>query len=79
MRTLGQMTLTTSCQPAGCAITTSVQIRLKLLGRYIAEIPRKLRENYICKVGVVYGKVIEAEKPIEFYFEAQERKVEDNG
>lgn len=29
--TLGQMTLTTSCQPAGCATTTSVQIRLKLL------------------------------------------------
>lgn len=24
--------------------------------------------------GAVYGNVIEAEKPIEFYFEAQERK-----
>ena len=52
---------------------------LETFRRYIAEIPRKLRENYIYKVGVVYGNVIEAEKPIEFYFEAQERKVEDNG
>lgn len=42
--------------------------------RYIAEIPRKLRENYIFKIGVVYGNVIEAEKPIRFYFETQERK-----
>ena len=29
-------------------------------------------ENYIYKVGVVYGNVIENEKPIEFYFETQE-------
>ena len=42
--------------------------------RYIAEIPRKLRENYIYKIGVVYGNVIEAEKPIEFYFEQVEGK-----
>lgn len=28
-------------------------------------------ENYIYKVGVVYGNVIEDEKPIEFYFEKQ--------
>ena len=36
---------------------------------YIREIPRKLRQNYIYKVGVVYGNIIENEKPIEFYFE----------
>lgn len=36
---------------------------------YIQEIPRKLRNNYIYKVGVAYGNVIENEKPIEFYFE----------
>ena len=47
---------------------------LETFRRYIAEIPRKLRENYIYKVGVVYGNVIEAEKPIEFYFEADERR-----
>lgn len=44
---------------------------LETFRRYIAEIPRKLRENYIYKVGVVYGNVIENEKPIEFYFEKQ--------
>ena len=42
---------------------------LETFRRYIAEIPRKLRENYIYKVGIVYGNVIENEKPIEFYFE----------
>lgn len=42
---------------------------LETFRRYIAEIPRKLRENYIYKVGVVYGNVIENEKPIKFYFE----------
>ena len=36
---------------------------------YIQEIPRKLRNNYIYKVGVAYGNVIENVKPIEFYFE----------
>lgn len=36
-------------------------------------------ENYIYKVGVVYGNVIEAEKPVEFYFETQERKAVDDG
>ena len=45
---------------------------LETFRRYIAEIPRKLRENYIYKIGVVYGNIIEAEKPIEFYFETQE-------
>ena len=52
---------------------------LETFRRYIAEIPRKLRENYIYKVGVVYGNVIKAEKPIAFYFETQERRGADNG
>lgn len=42
---------------------------LELFRTYIQEIPRKLRNNYIYKVGVAYGNVIENEKPIEFYFE----------
>lgn len=36
--------------------------------------PRKLRENYIYKVGAVYGNVVENEKPIKFYVEEQEGK-----
>ena len=47
---------------------------LETFRRYIAEIPRKLRENYIYKVGAVYGNVIENEKPIAFYFEKMEGK-----
>lgn len=42
---------------------------LETFRRYIQEIPRKLRRNYIYKVGVIYGNVIENEKPVEFYFE----------
>ena len=42
---------------------------LETFRRYIQEIPRKLRENYIYKVGVAYGNVIENEKPIVFFFE----------
>lgn len=42
---------------------------LETFRRYIQEIPKKLRENYIYKVGVAYGNVLENEKPIEFYFE----------
>ena len=42
---------------------------LETFRAYIQEIPRKLRENYIYKVGVVYGNVIENEKLIVFYFE----------
>ena len=37
--------------------------------RYIEEIPRKLRTNYIYKIGVIYGNVVDDEKPIKFYFE----------
>ena len=45
---------------------------LETFRRYIQEIPKKLRENYIYKVGLVYGNVVEAEKPIVFYFEQME-------
>lgn len=45
---------------------------LEVFRMYIAEIPRKLRENYIYKVGVAYGNIIENEKPIVFYFEKME-------
>lgn len=44
--------------------------RLETFRTYIEEIPRKLRErNYIYKIGLAYGNVIENEKPIKFYFE----------
>lgn len=42
---------------------------LETFRTYIEEIPKKLRENYIYKIGVVYGNVIENEKQIQFYFE----------
>lgn len=42
--------------------------------RNIEEILRKLRENYIYKVGVAYGEVVEKEHPVEFYFEKQEKE-----
>ena len=44
--------------------------------RYIAEIPKKLSRDYIYKIGVVYGNVIENEKPIKFYFETVEAENE---
>lgn len=47
---------------------------LEVFRRYIQEIPRKLQNDYIYKVGVVYGNVIENEIPIEFYFEKVERE-----
>ena len=50
---------------------------LELFRTFIAEIPRKLRSNYIYKIGVVYGNVIEAEKPIKFYFEPREEMKQD--
>lgn len=46
---------------------------LEVFRRLIQEIPRKLRNDYIYKVGVVYGNVIENEKPIVFYFELIEQ------
>ncbi len=51
---------------------------LETFRRYIAEIPRKLSENYIYKVGVVYGNVVENVKPITFYFEQMEGKKDGN-
>ena len=46
--------------------------------RYIAEIPKKLKTNYIYKIGLIYGNVIENEKPIKFYFEEyEERRAKD--
>lgn len=50
---------------------------LETFRRYIAEIPRKLRQDYIYKVGVVYGNVIENEKPIVFFFETEEAMKDD--
>jgi uncharacterized protein (TIGR02646 family) len=47
---------------------------LETFRKYIQEIPQKLRENYIYKVGVAYGNVIENEKPIDFYFEQYKRR-----
>ena len=44
---------------------------LETFRKYIAEIPRKLREDYIYKIGVAYGTVIENEQPIVFYFEGK--------
>ena len=66
------MTLTTSCHPAGCATIISGRTRLKTFRRYIEEIPRKLRDNYIYKVGIVYGEIAEQAHPVKFYFEQQE-------
>lgn len=41
--------------------------------RAIQGIPGKLRrDNYIYKIGVAYGNVIENEKPIKFYFEEKD-------
>lgn len=45
---------------------------LETFRRYIEEIPRKLRTNYIYKIGVIYGNVVENEKHIKFYFEEVE-------
>ena len=42
---------------------------LETFRRYIAEITRKLQENYIFKIGVVYGNVLPNEKEIKFSFE----------
>lgn len=47
---------------------------LEVFRRYIAEIPRKLRDNYIYKIGVAYRNIIENERPIKFFFETEEAK-----
>lgn len=48
---------------------------LETFRRYIEEIPRKLKDNYIYKVGLAYGLVVENKKPVKFYFE----EVDKNG
>ncbi len=50
---------------------------LETFRRYIEEIPRKLRGNYIYKVGIMYGEVAEKEHPVKFYFEQQEAKKDE--
>lgn len=45
---------------------------LDVFRQYISEIPRKLRNYYIYKIGLAYENVIENEKPIVFYFETHE-------
>ena len=47
---------------------------LEVFRKYIYEIPSKLRTDYIYKIGVAYGNVIENEKPIEFLFEKLEKE-----
>jgi hypothetical protein len=42
---------------------------LEVFRKYIEEIPRKLRENYICKIGLDYRLVEFHEHKIKFYFE----------
>lgn len=42
---------------------------LETFRRYIEEIPRKLKEKYIYKVGIVYDEVEEKPHPVKFYFE----------
>lgn len=43
---------------------------LETFRRYIQEIPKKLRQNYIYKVGLKYGNVTDKEIPL---FHAQNR------
>lgn len=50
---------------------------LETFRRYIQEIPKKLRQNYIYKVGLKYGNVADEEIPIVFYFEKVEAR--ENG
>ena len=45
---------------------------LETFRRYIEEIPKKLLENYICKVGVDYNLVEFHPREIKFYFEMTE-------
>lgn len=47
---------------------------LETFRRYIFEIPKKLKENYIYKIGLIYGNVIENKHPIKFYYEECEEK-----
>ena len=42
---------------------------LETFRRYIYEIPEKLSDNYIYKIGIRYGNIIDNTKEIKFYFE----------
>lgn len=46
---------------------------LETFRRYIAEIPRKLSDLYIFKVGIDYHLCSTTDHPIEFYFETIEK------
>lgn len=46
---------------------------LETFRRYIEEIPRKLWNDYIYKVGVAYGNILENEQPVVFYFESRRK------
>lgn len=47
---------------------------LETFRRYITEIPKKLRENYIYKIGVAYGNIQENERETVFYFEKYDNR-----
>ena len=47
---------------------------LEVFRKYIEEIPRKLSENYICKVGMDYQLVEFHPRKIQFYFEKIEEE-----
>lgn len=52
---------------------------LELWRIFIQEIPLKLREtNYIYKVGLKYGLIVEQEHPVEFYYERVERELAES-
>jgi len=51
---------------------------LEVFRQYIQEIPLKLKNNYIYKIGLLYGNIIENDIPIEFYFEKIERQKSQN-
>ena len=47
---------------------------LETFRRYIEEIPRKLQDNYICKVGLDYNLIEFQPRKIQFYFEMIEEE-----
>ena len=47
---------------------------LEVFRKYIEEIPRKLQENYICKVGLDYDLVEFHPHKVKFYFELIEEE-----
>lgn len=42
---------------------------LETFRRYIEEIPKKLMQNYIYKVGLIYDQIDDTPHPVRFYFE----------